>query len=355
MSLRTIADGICTALDPGAAFPHFISGLLQPYFFDPFYSRFEKAALAVAPASVADLRKYAKDLLHPDMAKLPMADPLVVAYWLAFYFVLLAALLPIGKFLSWPGQGLKLRLYTISHSAFLAMLSLYMGVSIFSCAYADNYSFANNAASKDGRIQRACWIYCISKIPEFWDSFIHAVRGNSRGLSFLHVYHHSSILVFVYVWAFANPGGDCYLSSGMNSAPIHFVMYTFFALTAFAGSTAGPLRAFLDKYKYSITVMQIVQFTLNMCASIYVVFVVPPAQVKFPVWAHKLMIGYMLTMIVLFTHFLLVNTGGGGKREGGGKGKKGAAAVVAAAPENGAAPASPAAAAVVAAEKKKKN
>jgi hypothetical protein len=55
---------------------------------------------------------------------------------------------------------------------------------------------------------RIVWIFYFSKIFEFMDTFIMALRYRFRQITFLHVYHHSSIF---FTWWFVvrnAPGGE---------------------------------------------------------------------------------------------------------------------------------------------------
>ena len=77
-------------------------------------------------------------------------------------------------------------------------------------------------------------------------------RRKWRQLSFLHLYHHTSI--FLVYWLNLNAGydGDIYFTIVLNSA-IYFIMYAYYALRSFNVRVPTPVKAL-------ITNSQMVQF-----------------------------------------------------------------------------------------------
>lgn len=95
-------------------------------------------------------------------------------------------------------------------------------------------------------------MYWITKIIELGDTVFMILRHRRRQISFLHVYHHSSMLLltdacyFLYPW----PAMSVYLAT--NSF-VHVVLYLYYGLTALF-----PERSF--PWKKNITQLQILQF-----------------------------------------------------------------------------------------------
>ena len=52
------------------------------------------------------------------------------------------------------------------------------------------------------------WLFYFSKIFEFVDTMIMVVKKNNRQISFLHIYHHSSIFVIWWLVTFVAPNGE---------------------------------------------------------------------------------------------------------------------------------------------------
>ena len=66
---------------------------------------------------------------------------------------------------------------------------------------------------------------------EFMDTFIFVLRKSSRQVTFLHVYHHSSITFVTMLAAQFDTSGDTYLPALLNSW-IHVLMYGHYFLTS---------------------------------------------------------------------------------------------------------------------------
>eukprot|EP00180_Rhodochaete_pulchella_P001563 Plantae.Rhodophyta-Rhodochaete_pulchella.ctg2386.p3 GENE.Plantae.Rhodophyta-Rhodochaete_pulchella.ctg2386~~Plantae.Rhodophyta-Rhodochaete_pulchella.ctg2386.p3 ORF type:complete len:129 (+),score=22.07 Plantae.Rhodophyta-Rhodochaete_pulchella.ctg2386:710-1096(+) len=118
-----------------------------------------------------------------------------------------------------------------------------------------------------------------------------------RQVSFLHVYHHVSILTYWYAILWMSPGSDGYFSLAGNSF-IHVMMYGYYFLASIGIS---------PWWKYYITYAQILQFVSFACQSIYVGYY--RSSCDFPRILARGLLWYMLTLIALFTHFLVVNKG----------------------------------------------
>lgn len=56
------------------------------------------------------------------------------------------------------------------------------------------------------QMARILWIYYLSKIPEFLDTIIMALKQNFRQITFLHVYHHLTIFIIWWVVVYYAPG-----------------------------------------------------------------------------------------------------------------------------------------------------
>merc|ERR1712224_30837 len=95
-------------------------------------------------------------------------------------------------------------------------------------------------------------VFYLSKLLDFFDTAFMIIKGNWRQVSFLHVYHHASILLFYWLNTNVNFDGDIYLTVVLNGS-IHFIMYGYYLATAI--NIAVP--TFIKK---SITNMQLFQF-----------------------------------------------------------------------------------------------
>ncbi|KYO47158.1 elongation of very long chain fatty acids protein 5 isoform B [Alligator mississippiensis] len=144
------------------------------------------------------------------------------------------------------------------------------------------------------KIIRVLWWYYFSKLIEFMDTFFFILRKNNHQITFLHVYHHATMLNiwwFVMNWV---PCGHSYFGATLNSF-IHVLMYSYYGL-----STIPAMRPYLWWKKY-ITQGQLTQFVLTIFqTSCGVVWPCP-----FPLGWLYFQISYMISLIILFTNFYI--------------------------------------------------
>lgn len=178
----------------------------------------------------------------------------------------------------------------------------YCAATRFGSLWGNEYDASHTA------LARLIYVFYVSKIYEFMDTFIMLLKGNlqqARGLaevptlsfsilipfppppprqvSLLHVYHHASISCIWWVIAYVAPGGDAYFSAALNSL-VHVLMYTYYLMAILIGRDAKARRsgaraatrlscarrrrqAARDKYlfwgKY-LTMFQMAQFVANL-------------------------------------------------------------------------------------------
>ena len=110
------------------------------------------------------------------------------------------------------------------------MLCAYMTIEAGMLAYRNNYTIfkpCNNFDSENPPIASLLWLFYISKIWDFWDTIFIVLGKKWRQLSFLHVYHHTTIFLFYWLNSQINYDGDIYLTIVLNGF-IHTVMYTYY-------------------------------------------------------------------------------------------------------------------------------
>eukprot|EP00662_Eupelagonemidae_sp_cell21_P003646 gene3646-13026_t len=79
----------------------------------------------------------------------------------------------------------------------------------------------------------AVYIFYLSKFWEYQDTLIMVLRKKFNQVSFLHVYHHSSISVVVWSYLRYSGGGDEYLAVALNSF-VHVLLYSHYLATTFS-------------------------------------------------------------------------------------------------------------------------
>uniref|UniRef100_A0A8C5WS34 Elongation of very long chain fatty acids protein 5 n=1 Tax=Laticauda laticaudata TaxID=8630 RepID=A0A8C5WS34_LATLA len=178
----------------------------------------------------------------------------------------------------------------------LTLLSLYMFYELVTGVWEGGYSFfcqdTHSGGEADLKIIRVLWWYYFSKFIEFMDTFFFILRKNNHQITILHVYHHTTMLNiwwFVMNWV---PCGHSYFGATLNSF-IHVLMYSYYGLSAIPS-----MRPYLWWKKY-ITQGQLVQFVLTIIqTSCGVVW-----PCRFPMGWLYFQIGYMISLIILFTNF----------------------------------------------------
>ncbi|ESO12915.1 hypothetical protein HELRODRAFT_63042, partial [Helobdella robusta] len=212
--------------------------------------------------------------------------------------VMYLAFVLLGPIIMQHREAFQLKGIMIVYNLSLVMLSIYMFVEIvssaLSCDYGVSCAVYNKQTIKNPKEIRVLWWYFFSKAIELFDTVLMILRKKNNQVTFLHVFHHVSMLniwwrVMVYI-----PGGLSYFGSALNCV-VHVVMYTYYGL-----SVVPQLREHLWWKKY-LTMFQLVQFVITFvhtCASLYV-------QCDFPVWGQWLMFYYMIIMLILFSNFYL--------------------------------------------------
>ena len=131
--------------------------------------------------------------------------------------------------------------------------------------------------------------YC-SKYLDFCDTFFMIAKGNWRQVSFLHVYHHASIVAVAWVISMSAPDGDVYFVIVANSLA-HVLTYGYYLATSL-GLRVPRL------VKQAVTRSQLTQF---FCIEVHAGLVALHGCA-----ATRVMIlenVYVATMIILFLDF----------------------------------------------------
>lgn len=135
------------------------------------------------------------------------------------------------------------------------------------------------------------WIFYVSKVFDFMDTFFIVMRRKWKQLIFLHLYHHSSI--FLMYWLNVNAGydGDIYFTIILNSF-IHFVMYSYYEATTFNITVPKMLKKL-------VTNMQRIQFLMMNTQAIYILVM----GCAYPRKITCIYLVYIISLFYLFTQF----------------------------------------------------
>ncbi|XP_058507395.1 elongation of very long chain fatty acids protein 5 [Solea solea] len=180
----------------------------------------------------------------------------------------------------------------------LTLLSFYMFYELVSAVWHGGYNFycqdIHSAPEVDKKVIKVLWWYYFSKVIEFMDTFFFILRKNNHQITFLHIYHHASMLNiwwFVMNWI---PCGHSYFGASINSF-VHVVMYSYYGLSAIPA-----VRPYLWWKRY-ITQLQLIQFFLTVSHTMSAVI----WPCGFPMRWLYFQISYMVTLIILFANFYI--------------------------------------------------
>ncbi|KAH8288689.1 hypothetical protein KR054_007949, partial [Drosophila jambulina] len=101
--------------------------------------------------------------------------------------------------------------------------------------------------------------YIINKYVDLVETVIFVLRKKGRQVSFLHLFHHISMVIYVYLYATLIGAGGPSSPMMLMNVIVHTIMYTYY----FLSSISPAVQASLWWKKY-ITIAQLIQFALLM-------------------------------------------------------------------------------------------
>jgi len=178
------------------------------------------------------------------------------------------------------------------------MLCAYMTIEAFMLANRNGYSIFSSCNVYDNSnppIANLLWLFYLTKVWDFWDTIFIVLGKKWRQLSFLHVYHHTTIFLFYWLNSNVNYDGDIYLTIVLNGF-IHTVMYTYYFICM---HTKDPKtgKSLPIWWKSSLTMMQLIQFICMMTQS---------SSLKLGACKHvgqRIVIVYLVYILSLFVLF----------------------------------------------------
>ncbi|XP_068719861.1 very long chain fatty acid elongase 4-like isoform X1 [Montipora capricornis] len=188
-----------------------------------------------------------------------VSTPWPTISFLAIYLVIVK----VGPTIMQKREACNLREVLIIYNFLLVILSVWLVYeSVASAMDIPNFNFICPSLpyvigdAKHNRLARAIYVYWLSKFVESLETVFFILRKKNNQVSFLHVYHHSVMVVLGWTASKWLPGGITFLGAALNSF-VHTVMYVYYGLSAF-----GPhMRQYLWWKRY-ITKLQLTQFVL---------------------------------------------------------------------------------------------
>ncbi|KDP38885.1 hypothetical protein JCGZ_05042 [Jatropha curcas] len=100
------------------------------------------------------------------------------------------------------------------------------------------------------------YIFYLSKILEFIDTLLIILSNSIKRLTFLHVYHHATVVIMCYLWL--NTSQSLFPIALITNSVVHVLMYYYYLLCA---------MGVRPKWKRLVTDFQIVQFVFSFAVS----------------------------------------------------------------------------------------
>jgi len=165
----------------------------------------------------------------------------------------------IGPYLMESRKPFQLRGILIVYNSAMVVLSTYLFYEFLASGWWNDYSFVcqpvvKGYSPKALRMTHTCWVFFISKFIELLDTIFFVMRKKNNQVSFLHVFHHTTMPLNWWVAVKFVPGGHGSFHALFNSF-IHILMYFYYAIAAL-----GPKYKKYLFWKKHMTSLQMVQF-----------------------------------------------------------------------------------------------
>ncbi|XP_058124489.1 elongation of very long chain fatty acids protein 4 [Anopheles ziemanni] len=108
-------------------------------------------------------------------------------------------------------------------------------------------------------VWNGAWMYLMLKIVELLDTVFFVLRKKQNQVSFLHVYHHTIMVLFTWFYLKYIPGMQAAFIGVLNSF-VHIIMYSYYLIAAL-----GPRYQKYLWWKKYMTTLQLLQFGIMLC------------------------------------------------------------------------------------------
>jgi len=162
-------------------------------------------------------------------------------------------------------------------------------------ALQNGHPFIGDVSTISTGASYAVWVHYCDKYLEFFDTYFMVLRGKMDQVSFLHIYHHTTIAWAWWIAFVCCPGGDVYFGALLNSI-IHVMMYSYYALALL--KVSYPWKKYL-------TMAQLLQFAsvvIYSACCLRTNYVKGQASTKFYI-AVVTQVFEMVSLFVLFSFF----------------------------------------------------
>ncbi len=182
----------------------------------------------------------------------------------------------------------NLKKYVMVYNIIQIITNIYMINGMYGILYHNffgiNWKFSN-------KTEYYVYIHYLSKYLDFIDTVFIILRGKSKEqLSFLHLYHHSTIPIVWWYLLYTNYGNGTASFGALINSMVHLVMYSHYLYTSFG---------YKNPFKRWITRIQLGQFFLLL---VHFWFAYTYDN-NFPPYITSIELYYQLSMVILFSNF----------------------------------------------------
>lgn len=135
------------------------------------------------------------------------------------------------------------------------------------------------------------WLFVMLRMSEFFETVIFVLRKKQSQVSFLHVYHHVTVILLLWITAKYSAENHEITIVFINDA-VHILMYSYYLLSSFESA-----RKFTASAKRILTIIQIVQLMIIVA---HCVITVASCKVYF---TYYLQVANLTILIAMFLKF----------------------------------------------------
>nr|XP_020671317.1 elongation of very long chain fatty acids protein 4-like [Pogona vitticeps] len=231
----------------------------------------------------------------------PRTDPWPLVYSpvpVILIFILYLIIVAVGPRIMQQRKPLRLKGFLAIYNLSVVLLSVYMFYEFLMTSLLANYSYlcqpVDYSWSDLGmRMAGVCWWFFFSKVIELLDKVFFILRKKNDQVTFLHVYHHGTMLFNWWAGVKYVPGGQAFFIGMVNSF-VHIFVYLYYGL-----ASLGPKVQSYLWWKRYLTLLQLFQFMAIAVHSSYNLF----SECQFPDGFNLAVFIYILSLIVLFLNF----------------------------------------------------
>ncbi|XP_069698800.1 very long chain fatty acid elongase 1-like [Periplaneta americana] len=202
-----------------------------------------------------DILSYTKD---PSLDKWPlMGSPMfpIMIVGIYLYFVL-----KLGPQMMASRKPFDLKPLLIAYNFTMVIASLVLSIGFFTSGLVTHFITEGCSPKTRGpsafsyTFSSYSWWYFFTKVVELADTVFFVLRKKDRQVTFLHVYHHSSLVLGTWAYMKYLPGEQGVLIGTVNSI-VHVIMYFYYMVAAL-----GPEYQKYIWWKKYMTAIQLGQF-----------------------------------------------------------------------------------------------